>query len=486
MAPSFLETKRPRRAEVAAATPILGAALLAVVAINVALWLIAPGGIYENTLHHAWSVFTGPHGDDSWQPMARALAYLQSAQAKPLYSELFFQQGLRFQYPPSALFALMGLLLGGPARVLVNDEAYTGPWPTINAMVGWVFLAAFTAAVAATLENRLRQHEAAADRRRVLLRAFIVVGLTLTFYPLVKSFTLGQIQLWINALLALALFAWVTGRATAAGLLVGLVCLIKPHYGLILVWAALRGEWRLMLAVAITLAAGLIASIAVFGWANHVDYLRVLLYLSERGESYYPNQSVNGVLNRLMSIGDPHAYNNVYWREGHFPPFTPLVYAGTLASSLAILALAVFRRRRAGDPGRVFDFAAVVLACTMASPIAWEHHYGVTLAVFAILFADAVSGTAATRSTDAPARTRRLGWLAASYLLIVVFIPAANLLAASALNLVQSHLFAGAVILLVLLNLRPLAARAAARVERAPAEASAFATPARAEATHPA
>ena len=34
----------------------------------------------------------------------------------------------------------------------------------------------------------------------------------------------------------------------------------------------------------------------------HIDYLRVLSYMAERGEAYFPNQSVNGLLNRLMSI----------------------------------------------------------------------------------------------------------------------------------------------------------------------------------------
>jgi hypothetical protein len=481
VASSFLSAKSRRGARPATATPILALALLSVLAINAALWLAAPGGFHETALHHAWSVFTAVGGDDSWQPMARALAYLQSAHTSPLYTELFFQRGMRFQYPPSALFALMGMLLGGPGRVLINDENYAGPWPTINAMVGWAFLAATAAAVAAILENRLRQDAAqAADRRQMLLRSLIVVGLTLTFYPLVKSFTLGQIQLWINALVALALLAWVTGRVTTAGILVGLVCLIKPHYGVILLWAGLRREWGFAGACAATLALGLTASVAVFGWANHVDYLRVLLYLSEHGESYHPNQSVNGMLNRLMSLGDPHQYNNVQWREGHFPPFTPVVYAGTLASSLVILALAIFRRRRRGDPGRAFDFATVVLSCTMASPIAWEHHYGVALPILAILLADAV------RSTDPVRGARRLAWLGASFLLIAIFVPAANLLAPTALNVLQSHLFLGAVILLVLLHRRPLGASAAARGDRLPAGASAFAARAAAEATHPA
>ncbi len=38
-------------------------------------------------------------------------------------------------------------------------------------------------------------------------RVVIVLALALTFYPLVKAYTLGQIQNWLNGLFALALCA---------------------------------------------------------------------------------------------------------------------------------------------------------------------------------------------------------------------------------------------------------------------------------------
>ena len=75
----------------------------------------------------------------------------------------------------------------------------------------------------------------------------------------------------------------------------------------------------------------------------------------------------------------------------------------------------------------------------MASPIAWEHHYGITLPIFAVLLAGSLGNR------------RRLAWLAASYVLVSTFVSATNLLAATPLNLLQSSLFAGAIILLALL-----------------------------------
>jgi len=40
----------------------------------------------------------------------------------------------------------------------------------------------------------------------------LAVVATLTFYPVVKGFTLGQIQTWINLLLSAALWLWLAGR----------------------------------------------------------------------------------------------------------------------------------------------------------------------------------------------------------------------------------------------------------------------------------
>lgn len=440
----------------------LVALLLGSLAVSGAIWLAAPAQYSETVLRHTWDVLRAESGDDSWDPSGQALAHVRSGAAAPLYATVFFKKGVRYQYPPSALFALAAMQWIDPARVVVDDQVYRGPRPAINDMAGWFFLLLMAGACAALLEIGLhRRGIPRGSAGLIALRVAAVFALTLTFYPVVKAFSLGQIQTWVNGAFALALLCWATGRKTACGLLVAFVCLIKPHYGLLLLWAALRREWRFVYACGGAIAAGLAVSVAVLGWENHVDYLRVLSFLSERGESYYPNQSVNGVLNRLMSIAAPQEFNNVYWRDAHFPPFTPLVYAGTLASSVLILGAALARRRRENDEGRTLDFCTMVLSLTIASPIAWEHHYGVLLPMFAVLFVRLLG--------DRP----RLAWLALFYLLAANFILAANALAPTALNIAQSYLLAAALGVLVLLHLRPAAVLAAGPGVRMPAPAPA-------------
>jgi alpha-1,2-mannosyltransferase len=413
--------------------------------LNGALWLAAPAGHSETVLHHTRDLVLGRGGDDSWGAMNFALGHIDAGKTTPLYTEIFFNANVRFQYPPSALFALSAMRWLAPERLRTSDQQVL-PWPTINDALGWIFIALTLAATAALLELGLRQrYGPCAGSTLVVWRAAVVVGLGLTFYPLVKAFTLGQIQVWLNGLAALALLGWATGRRALGGVLVGLICLVKPHYGLVLLWSLLRREWRFAAAAAATLALGLAAAVAAYGFANHLDYLRVLAFLAERGEAYYPNQSANGLLNRLMGVADPQQYRNLDFLAGAFPPYNRWVYGLTLATSLAIIAAALLRRRRAGDPDRIFDFATILVTCTIASPIAWEHHYGILLPVYAILLANALGSPA------------RLAWLAASYALASNFVPVTNLLAPTVLNVAQSHLFAGALVALVLLHLRPLA-----------------------------
>jgi hypothetical protein len=418
--------------------------LLNALVLNGLIWIASPAALKETVLQHAVDVLRLNGIDDSWGAMAIALEHAQSGEPETIYREVFFDRNVKFQYPPSSLFALMAMqAVAPPERVRTTDEdSYA--WPTINDIVALLFLVLTAAAAATLLQRSLRQQCGYDDtRRQIGLRTVIVFALALTFYPLVKAFSLGQIQVWINGLFALALLCWATGRRTASGVLMGLVCLIKPHYGLFVLWALLRKEWRFMYACIATGCAGLVGSIAVFGWSNHLDYLPVLSHLAERGETYYPNHSVNGMLNRLMSLTEPTLYRNLDWGDGGFPPFNGWVYWPTTLTSAAILLAAILRRNRDGDPDRTIDFCTMAVSSTVASPIAWEHHYGVLFPVFAVVLASAFRGRA------------RLVPLAISYVLASNYFIATQLLAPSVWNVGQSYVLFATWTLLALLHLRP-------------------------------
>jgi alpha-1,2-mannosyltransferase len=418
------------------ATIRLALLLLMVLCVNAVLILASPPSHRETVLDQSRAMLRAEGGDDSWGVMAVAIDQFDAQPSVPLYGELFFRRQFRFQYPPSSLFALKGLQLAGRENVRTVDGQHFAPWPAINDIVGWLFLALTALASFAVLEKRLVAQPGFVDRPWLRpLRLLLVLALATTFYPLVKAYTLGQIQVWITGLLALALLCWLARWHALGGVLVGLVCLVKPHYGLLVVWALLRREWVFAAAAVLTGLIGLVASLAVFGLANQIDYLQVLQYLSQRGEAYYPNQSLNGLLNRWMSIRDARFVTDDI-PAGVFPPYTPWIHAVTLASTVALSLYALVRRVPEEDRAR--DFARAMLCSTLASPIAWEHHFGILLPIFALLLVE-----------------RRTGWLMLAFALTANYVAAAQLLDSTTWNFLQSYVLAGALIVLVLLHAPP-------------------------------
>jgi hypothetical protein len=141
-------------------------------------------------------------------------------------------------------------------------------------------------------------------------------------------------------------------------------------------------------------------------------------------------------MNRLLFNG-----NNLKWLADGFPPFNPIVYAVTLIAALLLLGFALFWRMN--KKANAVDLALLILSLTMSSPIAWEHHYGILLPIFALITPICVSQKVAGKYTSA-------------YLLIAFFVTSqrlnfANLLADTYLNFLQSYLFFGAVMVLWLL-----------------------------------
>jgi alpha-1,2-mannosyltransferase len=180
----------------------------------------------------------------------------------------------------------------------------------------------------------------------------------------------------------------------------------------------------------------LLLSIAAYGLNNVLDYLSVLSFISKHGESFYINQSVNGLMNRLLFNGD-----NLYFFDA-FPAFHPVVYALTIDSSILILGIAMFWRM-VKDPS-CLDLAIIILSLTIASPIAWEHHYGILLPIFAVILPTVVS-------------QRSFGVWTTAYLFLAYILTSqkfdeiTNLLANTHWNILQSYVFFGGMMVLLLL-----------------------------------
>ena len=164
--------------------------------LNGLLWLASPSGYQDIVLYNSLGVLQGRGLANSWRPLHVALEYAEKPHLTPLYSEVFFNRRNRFQYPPTALFALSGLLwLGGSDNVRVDSKQVLPNWPSLNDQIAWGFLLAGALATAALLEVLISRDCRPVSSVALLAgRVAIVLGLAVTFYPLVKAYTLGQIQ----------------------------------------------------------------------------------------------------------------------------------------------------------------------------------------------------------------------------------------------------------------------------------------------------
>jgi alpha-1,2-mannosyltransferase len=400
----------------------------------------------KEALHDGWRIIplvrhVSLDSADSWRPINDALHFVRSGHADGLYQETYFKSAFQFIYTPQSL-ALFDIL----DRIGWVDWS---SWPTLNAiswrvimtlalLTGWVYRETRRAIFPVPTER--------ANSRD--LPSYLLLGAITTFlsFPILKGYGLGQIQTWLTLLLVMSFWAYLTGRAALSGVLLGLVTVVKPHFGLVLIWAVVRREYRLAAGIILTIAALSATSLALYGWPVHREYLDLMSFLSKRGESYFANHAFNGLLNRMFFLG-----NNLEWDGTHTElRYNPWVHAASVAWSIALILPCLLLRGEGGTQ-RLLDFSIVLVTAVLASPVAYEHHYGFMLPIFWLVF------------TTIQAHERP-GWvpmvaLVFAYALCTKFIPFTELLASTRLNFLQSYMLFGGIVLLFLLYRSALQSR---------------------------
>jgi hypothetical protein len=167
-----------------------------------------------------------------------------------------------------------------------------------------------------------------------------------------------------------------------------------------------------------------------------LDYLPVLNYLSHHGETFYPNQSLNGMLNRLLHNGDASI-----WNLHDYPPYNPMVYWPTAIFSLICIVCGLWIPVRDGWQGTSADFLLFGCLTVLVSPIAWHHHYGGFYYLFIYLLA---------RHEQIFAQWKWL-WLALAYLVMVDRFPRLDEYLYGLPSLLDNYLFFGSILALVTL-----------------------------------
>src|SRR5439155_23072045 len=103
-----------------------------------------------------------------------------------------------------------------------------------------------------------------------------------------------------------------------------------------------------------------------------------LSLMGRGGVQFFPDHSVNGLVNRLLGNGDSLKFD-----RAAFAPFHPVVYGATLAAFVVLTGLALWMPRRSPRAGSPVDLRLFALTITLTSPIAWDHHYGLVFPMLA-------------------------------------------------------------------------------------------------------
>ena len=363
----------------------------------------------NSELSRLWSILhLNFHRDDSSSFLQVACA--TAATGRPVYRELFFAQGFKFIYPPSAMLTCgLASTLRVSLATFINLLALISI-PLTLILDGELFL------LLCPTENKWQTRA-------------LIASLGILFSPLLFTVYLGQMQALLDLLFTFAVYSWVRGNKRWAGAAVALVCVLKPPLAFFVLWALLRREWRFLAWFAGLATVFQAIAIARFGWQNELDYLHVLAYLSHHGEVLIGNQSVNGFLERWAGNG----LSIVWTRTSPYPPYSAFVYRGTLIAWALLLGFGLAWPVLRGWQDRATDFLLFGLLATIASPIAWTHHYSLFYAGCIYLVALSLRQ-----------RGRIPWWCAASFLVLANTWTALDPLAGTRWNPLLSYdLFAG-------------------------------------------
>jgi hypothetical protein len=372
-------------------------------------------------------------GGDSWAVMRRALDVVDQAGPGQLYATLFFGEGAKFQYAPTSLLPFEQLV-----RVLPPGDL---GFNLLNALL-LVLNAVALAMLARQAFGGTGGRPLAARERWLATICAFAAGFI--FYPVLRAFALGQIQIWIDFAFTLACLAWLRGQPRAAGFAIGLACLLKPQFALFLLWGVAWRNWRFVGGILLVVVPAGLVSMWRYGIDNHLAYLEVLSFISRHGEVFFANNSINGIAHRLLETGDARHFDSF-----GFAPYNRAVHAATLLAGLALTALAFLPTLlRRGDSPKALDLCFAALCFTMASPVAWEHHYGIMLPIFVLVAAQLLP------EIRLGGRPAVLLLLAAAWFGSAGRWPRLQEITSSPLNLIQAHLFLAAVVLLALVGAR--------------------------------
>jgi hypothetical protein len=205
-----------------------------------------------------------------------------------------------------------------------------------------------------------------------VLGGIFLFFLLLAWYPVMVDVLSGQLSVLLTFLLLASLLALRKDRKILAGVLIGLSVAIKIITWPLIIFFALKKDWKTLLASVITVISLNLVPLAILGLKSMMEYyLQISMQVSAVYHGFLKNYSLWSIGYRLFEgsgsvgkdlISAPPLVN--------LPSIAPWVSAGLAAAFLiAGLIMAI----------RVMDmeiaFSIIICVIVLVSPITWDHYY---------------------------------------------------------------------------------------------------------------
>jgi len=192
-------------------------------------------------------------------------------------------------------------------------------------------------------------------------------------FPFYRNLEFGQFYVLLLLLVTAACWAALKGHQAWSGVLVAIAAAAKIFPLMFSVLFLRRQAWRALVWGAVTGAAALGLSVAVFGWQTHRTYLLEILPWALHGEAmppYVTNASISGVLHVLF-LAEP-LWNPNPWHSSVlcFSLLFPVLQMLVLAPSVLLI------RRDDSSPRRIMlEWSAMLTASLAVSTIPASYNF---------------------------------------------------------------------------------------------------------------
>lgn len=203
------------------------------------------------------------------------------------------------------------------------------------------------------------------------------VVILFNFHPLLDTIEYGQIDVLLLFLVTLSLWAIRTERDVLAGVFVALGALLKVYPALLLIFFAVKRNWRAMLGFVVGVFVCTIVSVIIIGLDEHVIFVTQVFPRLGGTTSWVENQTIAGFLARFNS--SPHSLT--IYRDQLVQIISNLAFI----SILVIVCLAALIPAERRSTLYALQYSLYLLLMVLAIPVAWMHYQTLLLIPFGVL-----------------------------------------------------------------------------------------------------